>query len=318
MYACIDLGSNSFHLLIARWHEGSYDIVERFSEKVQLGEGLVQGGAITQRAFDRGLACLDTFRLALARYPIERCWAVGTNALRTASNAGQFLRRAGEKGFIVDVVPGLEEAALVYAGVVSALPADDTPRLVIDVGGGSTELVVGAGQNRLQSHSMAIGCISWRDSWFRNPPRTESALSQCLDDAVTASAAVFSAVAGELATTPWQEAYASSGTAKMLSAVCAHKSQHSRPAPGVTLETLQALKTDIMKTVLEPGYSLPGLKNGRRELILPGWAVLNGFMTACRVTDLNFSPSALREGMLHYLGQASLKGESPLHALRAQ
>lgn len=318
MYACIDLGSNSFHLLIARWHEGSYDIVERFSEKVQLGEGLVDGGVITPMAFQRGLACLDTFRQALARYPVERCWAVGTNALRTAGNADQFLRKASEKGIVIDVVPGLEEAALVYAGVISALPADQIPRLVIDIGGGSTELVVGVGQHRLQSHSMAIGCISWRDSWFRQPPRTESALSQCLDDAVQASVEVFSGVADALAETPWREAYASSGTAKMLSAVCAHKYQDKRAVPGVTLETLQALKADIMRTVLEPGFSLPGLKNGRRELILPGWAVLNGFMTACQVTDLNFSPSALREGMLHYLAQAAIKGESPLHVLRAQ
>ena len=318
MYACIDLGSNSFHLLIARWHEGGYDIVERFSDKVQLGEGLVEGGNITQQAFDRGLKCLDTFRHALARYPIEKCWAVGTNALRTAANAGQFLQKASEKGFVIDVVPGLEEAALVYAGVVSALPADNTPRLVIDIGGGSTELVVGAGPKRLQSHSMAIGCISWRDTWFTDPPRNESALSKRLDDAAQASADTFACVAGDLKTTPWREVYASSGTAKMLSAVCSHKSRQQRSAPGVTLATLQALKADVMRTVLEPGFGLPGLKNGRRELILPGWAVLHGFMTACQVDDLNFSPSALREGMLHYLTQASVTGESPLHVLRGQ
>lgn len=318
MYACIDLGSNSFHLLIARWHDGSYDIVERFSEKVQLGEGVAKSGVISQHALERGLACLDTFRQALARYPIERCWAVGTNALRIAHNADQFLRRANEKGFAIDVVPGLEEAALVYAGVISALPADQTPRLVIDIGGGSTELVVGAGQRRLQSHSMAIGCISWRDLWFRDLPHTESALSQRLDDAADAAAEVFAGVACTLTQTPWREVYASSGTAKMLSAVCARKSKHKRSAPGVTLETLQSLKADIMRTVLERGFSLPGLKNGRRELILPGWAVLNGFMTACQVTDLDFSPSALREGMLHYLAQASVTGESPLHALRAR
>jgi exopolyphosphatase/guanosine-5'-triphosphate,3'-diphosphate pyrophosphatase len=243
---------------------------------------------------------------------------VGTNALRTAANADEFLRQASDKGFVIDVVPGLDEAALVYAGVISALPTDDTPRLVIDIGGGSTELVVGAGQNRLQSHSMAIGCISWRDSWFSNLPQTESALSQRMDDATQAAADVFAGVSGTLSTTPWQEAYASSGTAKMLSAVCAQKKRSQRTSPGVTLKSLQALKTDIMRTVLEPGYSLPGLKNGRRELILPGWAVLNGFMTACQVTDLQFSPSALREGMLHYLAQASFRGESPLHVLRAQ
>ncbi|WP_339859503.1 hypothetical protein [Pseudohongiella acticola] len=318
MYACIDLGSNSFHLLIARWHEGSYDIVERFSEKVQLGEGLVAGGMITPAAFERGLSCLDTFAKALARYPIEHCWAVGTNALRTAANSEQFLAGAREKGFVIDVVPGLDEAALVYAGVISALQSDDVSRLIIDIGGGSTELVVGAGQHRLQSHSMAIGCISWRDLWFSDLPQSEAALSQRLDDAAEASAGIFASVAGELATTPWQEAYASSGTAKMLSAVCAYKSQAQRTTPGVSLASLQALKTDVMRTVLEPGYSLPGLKNGRRELILPGWAVLNGFMTACQVSELQFSPSALREGMLHYLAQASIRGESPLHVLRAQ
>ncbi|MEX0739598.1 MAG: hypothetical protein WD071_09680 [Pseudohongiella sp.] len=317
MYACIDLGSNSFHLLIARWHEGSYDIVERFSEKVQLGEGLAESGVISERAFARGMACLDTFRQALARYPIERCWAVGTNALRTAGNADLFLHKASEKGFLIDVVPGLQEAALVYAGVISALPDDETPRLVIDIGGGSTELVVGSGQRCLQSHSMAIGCISWRDIWFRDPPRTEPALSQAMDNAVTAAAEVFSGIAGKLAETPWREVYASSGTAKMLSSVCAQSGPGKRQATGVKLETLQSLKPAIMRSVLEPGFSLPGLKNGRRELILPGWAVLNGFMTACQVTDLNFSPSALREGMLHYLAQASATGESPLHALQA-
>tara|TARA_R100001015_G_C4605944_1_gene160988 strand:- start:870 stop:1370 length:501 start_codon:yes stop_codon:yes gene_type:complete len=166
---------------------------------------------------------------------------------------------------------------------------------------------------------MAIGCIRWRDTWFRNPPQTASALSQRLDDAAQASAEVFAGVADELAATPWREVYASSGTAKMLSAVCAHKSQLTRSAsPGVTLATLQALKADVMRTVLEPGFALPGLKNGRRELILPGWAVLHGFMTACQVTDLYFSPSALREGMLHYLAKASATGESPLHVLRAR
>jgi len=303
--------------LIARWHEGSYDIVERFSDKVQLGEGLVEGGNITPQAFDRGLQCLETFRQALARYPIEKSWAVGTNALRTAANAGQFLSKAREKGFVIDVVPGLEEAALVYAGVISSLPADNTSRLVIDIGGGSTELVVGIGPKRLQSHSMAIGCISWRDTWFRTPPQTESALSQYLEDAAQAAADVFASVAGELIRTPWQEVYASSGTAKMLSAVCSHNSHQQRSTPGVTLVTLQALKVDVMRTVLDPDFSLPGLKNSRRELILPGWAVLHGFMTACQISDLNFSPSALREGMLHYLAQASATGESPLHALRA-
>jgi exopolyphosphatase/pppGpp-phosphohydrolase len=106
MFACIDLGSNSFHLLVARWHNGRHEIVERFSEKVQLGEGLATSGHINSAAFARGLACLDAFALALKRYPISHQWAVGTNALRVADNAGDFIAKAQSRGFCVDVVTG--------------------------------------------------------------------------------------------------------------------------------------------------------------------------------------------------------------------
>ncbi|MDP1757841.1 MAG: exopolyphosphatase, partial [Pseudohongiella sp.] len=157
MYACVDLGSNSFHLLIARWHDGAHEIVERFSEKVQLGEGLSQSLTINAEAFQRGLLCLEAFALALERYPIKYLWVVGTNALRVADNSQDFITQAKSRGFDVDVVTGLEEAALVYAGVMSALPQDDQVRLVIDIGGGSTELIVGKGPDQLQAHSLPIG-----------------------------------------------------------------------------------------------------------------------------------------------------------------
>lgn len=316
MYACIDLGSNSFHLLIARWQNGDYEIVERFSEKVQLGEGVASSRQINASAFQRGLRCLDTFRHALARYPVDHCWAVGTNALRIADNADEFLQQAADKGFKIDVVSGLEEAALVYAGVISALPDSDTPRLVIDIGGGSTELVTGLGQQRLQAHSMAIGCISWRDTWFNDIPQQPEELGLLMEKAAQDAFLIFASVSPQLRTTPWQEVYASSGTAKMLSAICAQNLPASA-GTGVSLQGLLSLQEKIVRTTLDPKYSLPGLKNGRRDLVLPGWAVLTGFMRACQITELNFSPSALREGMLHYLVQAALKHESPLHELQA-
>ncbi|MDO8908238.1 MAG: hypothetical protein Q7W55_07030 [Pseudohongiella sp.] len=316
MFACIDLGSNSFHLLIARWQNGRHEIVERFSEKVQLGEGLAKTGQINAAAFARGLSCLEAFALALKRYPINHLWAVGTNALRIASNANEFLAQAANRGFDIDVVTGLEEAALVYAGVMSALPDDGQSRLIVDIGGGSTELVVGCGARQLQAHSMPIGCISWRDRWFSGALDDADVIAGLLHDAALASEQVFLTVAGQLASTPWSEVYASSGTAKMLSSICSQRVSPGAPPSGVHLSVLENLASDIVAVTLNPKLSLRGLKNGRRELILPGWSVLMGFMRANGVSVLNFSPAALREGMLHYLVKADQASDSPLRVLR--
>ena len=316
MYACIDLGSNSFHLLIAHCHDGSHDVVERFSEKGQLGEGIAATSMIAQDAFVRGLKCLKTFRQALDRYPITHCWAVGTNALRVAQNATAFLDAASQLGIDVDVVSGLDEAALVYAGVNSALPVIDRARLIIDVGGGSTEIIVGQGEMHLQAHSMPIGCVSWRDKWFPNSLSSEADVNSRLDDALTNAEEIFAGVAGQLQQTPWCEVFASSGTAKMLSLVCS--SRVGGRTSGISLVDLHQLRPDIIRVATDPGFVLPGLKSGRRELILPGWAVLCGFMHATGVTEINFSPAALREGMLHYMMSASKTGDSPLHVLKAR
>lgn len=316
MYACVDLGSNSFHLLIARWQDGAHEIVERFSEKVQLGEGLSRNHNINADAFQRGLLCLEAFALALERYPIQYLWVVGTNALRVAKNANEFIAQAKSRGFDVDVVTGLEEAALVYAGVMSALPQDEQTRLVIDIGGGSTELIVGRGSEQLQAHSLPIGCVSWRDRWFNSKFENEDLLREQLKMAADDAEQVFAQISSQLARTPWSEVYASSGTAKMLSAICAQKHPSSAGSGLVNVDILAMLENDIVDTTLNPLRSLPGLKNSRKELVLPGWAVLMGFMRAHHVSNLHFSPAALREGMLHYMIKARDLNEAPLHVLR--
>lgn len=316
MYACIDLGSNSFHLLIAHWRNGKHDIVERFSEKVQLGEGITASSRISPAAFDRGLACLERFRHVLASYPIEHQWAVGTNALRLADNAEEFLTAAGKLGFDIDVVSGLEEAALVYAGVMTTLPDSDGAQLVFDIGGGSTELIVGEGHQRLQTLSMQIGCVSWRDLWFQDIPTREDALRDRLHRASEAAANVFQEAADSLAGLSWQQVHASSGTAKMFDAICRQRSDF--PAgQAVSREALLAMEKDILRTALDPDFQLPGLRSVRRDLLLPGWAVLTGLMQAVGISSLRFSPTALREGMLHYLVESSVNHASPLSALRA-
>lgn len=318
MFACIDLGSNSFHLLIARLENGQHEIVERFSEKVQLGAGLMSNGLIQQDAFERGLECLAHFVSAMDAHPVEHRWAVGTNALRIARNAGDFLKAASELGIDIDVVSGEEEAALVYAGVSSAMSVLPESQLVVDIGGGSTEIVFGHGMQRSAVFSLPIGCVSWRDKWFSELDSEDQAgIEKKLLAAADDARQVFSQVAEQLCEEHWESVRASSGTAKMLSLICSARESGEVTPEGVSIDTLKALQAEVVRTAIDPEFELPGLKSSRRELVLPGWSVLRGFMEALQVETLEFSPAALREGMLYYMREGSLRNEAPLHVLKA-
>jgi len=307
MYACLDLGSNSFHLLIARWSEGKAEIVERFSEKIQLGESVTSTGMISPQAFQRGVECLTRFQNVIHNYPIENCWAVGTNALRIAQNAADFVASAKGAGFDVTIISGIQEATLVYAGVTSAILESDVPQLVIDIGGGSTELIIGRGRDPLWMQSLPVGCVSWRDRWFDTLPADSSKLEFLLDEAVAVASAVFRTVTPEMSNYNWVESYASSGTAKMFAAVC---QQNTPGIQGISFETLVAMRPLIIRSVLT-GSLLPGLTETRRELILPGWAILIALMQSFALSSINFSAAALREGMLDFM----VKNEEPAIAL---
>lgn len=300
MYACIDLGSNSFHLLIARWQDGRSEIVERFSHIVQLGEGVTLSGEISPAAFRRGIDSLREFVDVMSRYPIRQYWALGTNALRLARNAPQFLTAARELGLEVSVISGLQEAVLVYLGVMSGLAPTDEVRLVADIGGGSTEVIIGRQGTRLVTRSLPIGCVSWRDRFFTPLADKPSLQSQALDHAVAEARAVFATIQAECLQHPWAAAFASSGTAKMLAAIL---QMRGLPAGQISRSSLQALRADVLACAADPAALLPGLKDRRKDLLLPGWAVLMGMMEAFEIESIQFSPTALREGMLHFMMQ---------------
>lgn len=298
MYACIDLGSNSFHLLIARWQDGQSQIVERFSNIVQLGEGVPLTGEISPAAFARGIDCLQDFIRVMGQHPVTQYWALGTNALRLARNAPEFLQRARELGLEISVISGIQEAILVYAGVLSSLPRSEITRLVVDIGGGSTELIVGLQERRLTTQSLAVGCVSWRDRYFAELPADPAALEAMLDMATDEAAAVFATVKKDVLRHPWSEVYASSGTAKMLAAVCQQKGYAESE---ITVQALEALKRDVLECAADASLLLPGLKDRRKDLLMPGWAVLTGMMRTYGLQSLRFSPTALREGMLDFM-----------------
>ena len=297
MHACIDLGSNSFHLLIGEWQQGKIEIVERLSEKVQLGENVRQTGRISPAAFERGLACLRRFSHLMAQYPLQQYWALGTNTFRITENADAFIASAGEIGIDISVISGVQEAVLIYAGVITELPSSDVRRLVIDIGGGSTEVIIGSQHQRLLTDSLPIGSVAWRDGFFCDvSPDTESILA-AMDAGRQAAIEVFAAIAPGVDRCGWQQAHASSGTVKMLAAICQEKGS---PAGIVSLEALRELKTLFAETIVAQG-ELAGLKEARRDLLLPGWCVLSGLMEAYRVSSVQFSATALREGMLDFM-----------------
>jgi len=297
MYACIDLGSNSFHLLIAQWHQGQVDIVERFSERVQLGEGVLSSGMISATAYQRGMACLKEFKQHMDLYPVTQYWALGTNTFRVAANAAQFVQQAKDKGLDISIISGVQEAVLVYAGVITNLPVNDDRHFVADIGGGSTEVVVGQNHQRLITESLPIGCVSWRDRFFGDGNSSEAQLSKALDQAVVAAQNEFSPVAMGVRKFSWDKAYASSGTAKMLTGII---KAHGLGDGGVSLDVLLQLRDPILSAIYHNG-EIPGLKEKRRDLLLSGWSVMVGMLQAYSLETMRFSATALREGMLDFM-----------------
>ncbi|MFN3162737.1 MAG: hypothetical protein ACE37N_04480 [Pseudohongiellaceae bacterium] len=307
MHACIDLGSNSFHLLIGEWDRGRIKIVERLSDKVQLGENVRSSGEISEAAFARGLACLVRFKELMNQYPLENYWALGTNTFRVTRNADAFLAAAEEIGIHISIISGVQEAVLIYAGVITSLPVNDNNRLVIDVGGGSTEVIIGSGHERLFTESLPIGSVAWRDRFFGDKKADADKLSKQMKKGSAAAAEVFARFRPGLKRIGWDEAYASSGTMKMLAAIC---TEHGYGEGEIRRKGLRELKKKMITAIVK-NRELPGLKDARRELLLPGWCVLMGLMDTYGVKKITFSPTALREGMLDFM----VKNEKTLDAM---
>ena len=309
MHACIDLGSNSFHLLIGEWDQGRIKIIERLSEKVQLGENVRLTGEISPEAFERGLECLKRFRELMVQYPLEHYWALGTNTFRVTSNAAEFLAAAEKIGIHISAISGVQEAVLIYAGVISSLPMNNHSRLVIDVGGGSTEVIIGKQHDRLFTESLAIGSVAWRDRFFAESSNDVKVLLEQMEQGKQAAKKVFEAVRPGLLRIGWDEAYASSGTMKMLANVCAGQGYGEGR---IKLRAMHELQNKLANTIAN-AEMLDGLKETRRDLLLPGWCVLTGLMESYGVKKIIFSPTALREGMLDFM----VKNEKTIDAMEA-
>ena len=289
--AAIDIGSNSFRLEIAQLQHGRYRRIAYLKETVRLGGGLDTNGYLTEAAAQRGLDCLRRFAQRLQGFEAFQVRAVATQTLREARNRDAFLLRAeAALGFGIEVVSGREEARLIYAGV-SFLQPGQAKRLVIDIGGRSTEMIVGQGRKLSAVESFKTGSVSLSMRWFPDGVFTE----QRFRDAQVAAGAELEEALEPFAPTHWREALGSSGTSGAVSQILA--------AAGITDGTItpDGLRWCIAQCLAAGSVDklmLPSLREDRKAIIGGGLALLYTLATHFGITELKPAKGALRQGVI--------------------
>jgi exopolyphosphatase/guanosine-5'-triphosphate,3'-diphosphate pyrophosphatase len=298
--AAIDLGTNSFHLVIARVaDDGTIDVVARDKEVVRLGSGKGELRTITPEAIERGLAALDRFRLVAESYGAS-VDAIGTSALREAANRDDFVGRArDEVGIEVDVVSGVEEARLIHLGVLQALPLFDERIVVVDIGGGSTELVVGQGIDALLTRSLKLGAIRLTDRFFPEGRVRSRTIEECR---TYVRAFLAPALADVTSHAPFT-AVGSSGTILNLARIVA-AAQGRDPETVMSGDSFSAAGlADAVEAVLSRKTAaeradVEGLDERRRDIIPAGAILLQEIVGGLGIREMVVSEGALREGIL--------------------
>jgi len=307
LLAAVDLGSNSFRLEIGRYEHGHIQRIEYFKETVRQGAGLDEDKNLTPESMQRGWDCLARFAERLAGFPKEQVRAVATQTLREARNREDFIARGNQiLGYPIDIVSGPEEARLIYQGVARLLPQSDERRLVVDIGGRSTELILGKQFTPSHVASFRVGSVAWSSRYFPQGQFTERAF----ESAEIAAKAVLDEALDVYQRKTWDVAYGSSGTVgavgEVLLAAGGAEGRISRAGLDWLLEQLlTARSADRVR--------LPGLKDDRRAVIGGGISVLRAIFSLLGIEEMQVAQGALRQGALYDL----LDREQPQTDLRS-
>jgi exopolyphosphatase / guanosine-5'-triphosphate,3'-diphosphate pyrophosphatase len=292
--AAIDLGSNSFHMIVAREVDGELQIQDRLRETVRLAAGMDESGCLDIEAKQRALDCLSRFGQRLAGFSPGTVRAVGTNTLRKAKSPA-FLREAElALGHPIEVISGLEEARMIYLGVSHGLPFSDETRLIVDIGGGSTELILGRRFEPLELESLYMGCVSFSQRFF--PKGVISAKG--MRDAVIAARRELLVIESHYREIGWNEAVGASGTVKSVGEVVRAMGWCDE---GITLESIQRLSQELVAAGSVDKLKLSGLSDDRLPVVAGGVAVLLAIFEALSIKQMQVSDWALREGILYDL-----------------
>jgi exopolyphosphatase/guanosine-5'-triphosphate,3'-diphosphate pyrophosphatase len=293
--AAVDLGSNSFHCQIGRIVGDQVYPLDSLREPVRLGAGLTRDKRIDEETQERALACLKRFGERLRGFDRHAVRAVGTNTLRVAKNARSFLKKAQTAlGFPIEVVAGREEARLIYLGVSHELPASRERRLVVDIGGGSTEIIIGSGYRPQRLESLFMGCVSWSRRFFEDGRISKSAMKE----AELAARNELQPIIGRFARGSWQQAFGSSGTVRALAEVI---HQNGFGGETITAEGLERLRAHLIRAGDMDRADLAGLKPDRVPVFPGGLAIMSALFSELDIDSMSVANGAMRQGVLYDL-----------------
>lgn len=297
LVAAVDLGSNSFHMIVCSINNGQLKTIDRLKEMVRLASGLNHKNVLDQATQQRALACLERFGQRIQSFPQNNVRIVGTNTLRTAKNARQFLQKAERAiGHPIHIISGIEEARLIYQGVAHSLQSNANRRLVMDIGGGSTEYIIGTNSQPAQKESLRMGCVTVSNRFFADgeisPQRFQKAIIY-VNQQLRSYKNLFNHK-------NWDEAIGASGSIRAIRKVLL--ATEWSPG-GITPEGLEKLKKHILNCKHVSEIDLPELDVERLPVFIGGVAILYATFKTLNIEAMSVSDGALREGLIYdYLG----------------
>lgn len=294
-YAAVDLGSNSFHLVISRYQHGEFTVIDRQKKAVRLAAGLDEDNFLAEEAADRALKCLKEFGQLLRNISPVNIRAVGTNALRRLHGKSKFLERAEQAlGHSIEIIAGREEARLIYLGVSKWSAGGDESRLVIDIGGGSTEIIVGKGDSANCRESLEVGCVVLSKEFFADGKLSKKRFKK----AILAAELAIQPVVNQFRLEGWSQVIGCSGTMKSMALAMI---EAGWSIDGIKKEGLQHLLDLAIDAGDIDSLSVPGVSRDRTPVFAGGLAILIALFDLFDIQEMSVSDIALREGVLYDL-----------------
>lgn len=301
-FAAIDLGSNSFHMIVARIVNGSIQVLSRIKRRVRLADGLDENLVLSQDAINRGVACLALFAKRLHGFSPENVKVVGTYTLRRASNKQAFLDQAKAVfPYPISIISGQEEARLIYSGVSHTQP-ERGRKLVVDIGGGSTEITIGDNFTPIRAESRHMGCVSFAKRFFPNGELT----MERFDSAYQLAMEKIEDLMWEYQELGWEHALGSSGTIKTVHQVLLANGYRDGL---ITEPRLQKVIDLCLEFNSLNEIKMRGLLEERADVLVPGLAILLALFHTFRIEVLRYSNGALREGVMYGLEKSFQVGD---------
>ena len=295
LLATADLGSNSFRLQVSRVVDDQLYPLDVLKETVRLGGGLTEDKMLVQETIDRALACMARFGERLRGFEPRQVRIVGTNTLRVAKNAPAFIAEAERLlGFPIEIIAGREEARLIYLGAAHSLPATKERRLVVDIGGGSTEFIIGSQYKAHVTESLPLGCVTYSIRYFPNGKISKSAFQ----DAEFAAGSEIQRIVHAYPNSEWQLAVGTSGTARSLRDILEINDWTSGE---ITLRGMLRLRDELIRFGSFKAIEMNGLKADRAPVICGGLAVMIAVFHTLKIERMIVTDGALRDGVLYDL-----------------